>query len=140
MTTAIPLTLHLLVLIGVYELAAGVAGLAGRINWAAMLDEFERSPALSFITGFAVYIVGGVLVLVHNIWTDVLAGIVSAVGWIAAIEGVLIMTVPGPLLAFSRRLVGNSRLISALAAVFGLILILLGLTGRADPTSNMVIS
>jgi len=140
MTTAIPLTLHLLVLIGVYELAAGVAGLAGRINWAAMLDEFERSPALSFITGFAVYILGGVLVLVHNIWTDVLAGIVSAVGWIAAIEGVLIMTVPGPLLAFSRRLVGNSRLISAFAAVFGLILILLGLTGRADPTSNMVIS
>jgi hypothetical protein len=140
MTTAIPLTLHLLVLIGVYELAAGVAGLAGRINWAAMLDEFERSSALTFITGFAVYILGGVLVLVHNIWTDVLAGIVSAVGWIAAIEGVLIMTVPGPLLAFSRRLVGNSRLISALAAAFGIILILLGLTGRADPTSNMVIS
>jgi len=140
MTTAIPLTLHLLVLIGVYELAAGAAGLAGRINWAAMLDEFERSPALSFITGFAVYILGGALVLVHNIWTDVPAGIVSAVGWIAAIEGVLIMTVPGPLLAFSRRLVGNSRLISAFAAAFGIILILLGLTGRADPTSNMVIS
>lgn len=140
MTTAIPLTLHLLVLIGLYELAAGVAGLTGQINWRALLDEFERSPALAFITGFAVYILGGVLVLVHNIWTDVLAGIVSAVGWIAAIEGLLIMTVPGPLLAFSRRLVGNSRLISALAAAFGLILILLGLTGRADPTAMMVYS
>ena len=50
------------------------------------------------------------------------------------------MTVPGPLLAFSRRLVGNSRLISAFAAAFGLILILLGLTGRADPTATMVYS
>ena len=33
MTTAIPLTLHLLVLIGVYELAAGIAGLTGKLNW-----------------------------------------------------------------------------------------------------------
>jgi len=140
MTTAIPLTLHLLVLIGLYELAAGVAGLTGQINWRALLDEFERSPALIFITGFMAFILGAVLILVHNIWTDVLAGIVSAVGWIAAIEGLLIMTFPAPLLAFSRRLVGNSRLISSFAAVVGLILILLGLTGRADPTSNMVIS
>ena len=140
MTTAIPLTLHLLVLIGLYELAAGVAGLTGQINWAAMLDEFERSPALIFITGFAAYILGGVIILSHCHWTDLLAIIVSAVGWIAAIEGLLIMTVPGPLLAFSRRLVGNSRLISAFAAVFGLILILLGLTGRADPTATMVYS
>jgi len=38
MTTAIPLTLHLLVLIGVYELAAGIAGLTGGIDWPKMLS------------------------------------------------------------------------------------------------------
>ena len=135
MTTAIPLTLHLLVLIGLYDLAAGIAGLTGRISWAAMLDEFERSPALTFVTGFVAFILGGVVIIVHNIWTDPLAIIVSLVGWIAAIEGLLIMAFPDPLLAFSKRLVGNSRLVSAFAAVFGLLLILLGLTGRADPIS-----
>jgi hypothetical protein len=40
------------------------------------------------------------------------------------------MVCPKPLLAFSRRLVGNQKLISLLAAAFGLILIALGLTGR----------
>ena len=55
MTTAIPLTLHLLVLIGLYELAAGIAGLTGRIDWLAMIDEFERSPALTFVTGFVAF-------------------------------------------------------------------------------------
>ena len=140
MTTAIPLNLHLLVLIGVYYLAAGVAGLTGRISWTAMLDEFERSPALTFVTGFAALAIGGAIILSHCHWTDVPAGIVSAIGWIAAAEGVLIMTIPGPLLAFSRRLVGSSRLISAFAAAFGVILILLGLTGRADPTATMVYS
>ncbi len=139
MTTAIPLTLHLLVLIGLYELATGVASVTGRINWIALLDEFERSPALSFMTGFMVYVFGAVVVLVHCIWTDPLAIIVSAIGWVAAAEGLLLMIFPGPLLAFSRRLVGNQTLISLLTIVFGLVLVFLGLTGRADPTSTLVL-
>ena len=135
MITAIPLTLHLLVVIGLYELAAGIAGLTGQINWRTMLDEFDRSPALTSITGFMVYVLGAVVILVHCIWTDPLAIIVSATGWIAAVEGLLIMTVPGRLFAFSRRLVANQKLISMFAAVFGLLLIGLGLIGRADPAA-----
>jgi hypothetical protein len=138
MTTAIPLTLHLLVLIGLYELAAGLAGLTGRINWSAMMDEFDRSPSLTFMTGFMVYILGGVLILVHCIWTDLLAIMVSAIGWIAAAEGLLMMVLPQPLLVLSRPLVRNQRAVSIFAILFGAALILLGLTGRADPTATMV--
>ena len=130
MTTATILTLHLAVLIGLYELSAGLAGLTGRINWAAMLDEFERSPTLTFVTGFMAFAIGGTLILVHCLWIDVLAVIVSLMGWIALAEGMLLMIMPGPLIAFSRRLVGNQKLISMLAAAFGLVLIALGLTGR----------
>jgi hypothetical protein len=131
MITVTILTLHLAVLIGLYELTAGLAGLTGRIRWAALLDEFDRSPALTFVTGFMAFAVGGTLILVHCIWTDLLAVIVSLIGWIALAEGLLLMIMPGPLIAFSRRLVGNQKLISLLAAGFGLILIALGLTGRA---------
>jgi hypothetical protein len=134
MTTAIPLTLHLLVLIGLYELAAGLAGLTGTLDWPKLLDEFERSPALSFVTGFAAFAIGGAIVLAHHHWTDLPAIIVSAVGGIALAEGLLVMAVPGPLLRMARPLVRNQRAISLLAALFGAALILIGLTGRADPT------
>jgi len=134
MTTAIPLTLHLLVLIGVYELAAGIAGLTGRLDWTALIDEFERSPGLTFVTGFVAFALGAAINLAHHHWTDPLAIVVSAVGWIALVEGVMIMVCPGPLLRFARGLVRNTRLISIFAAAFGLILIVIGLTGRADPT------
>jgi hypothetical protein len=134
MTTAIPLTLHLLVLIGLYELAAGFAGFTGRIDWMAMLDEFQRSPALTFVTGFAAFAIGGALTLSHHHWTDVLAIIISAVGCIVLVEGLLIMTIGRPLLTLSRGLVGNQRLVSIFAMAFGATLILLGLIGRADPT------
>ena len=131
MTTVIPLTLHLLVLIGVYELAAGIAGLTARIDWPSLLDELERSPALTFVTGFMAFVVGAAINLAHHHWTDLPAIIVSAIGWIALVEGVMLMVCPKPLLRVSRRLVRNQKLISLLAAAFGLILIALGLTGRA---------
>jgi hypothetical protein len=135
MTTAIPLTLHLLVLIGLYELAAGIAGLTGRIDWRAMTDEFVRSPSLSFITGFMVFAIGGVMIMNHHHWTDLLAIIVSLVGWIALAEGILMMIAAKPLLIFFRPLIGSQRAVSLFAAVVGIILIVLGLTGRADPTA-----
>ena len=133
MTTAIPLTLHLLVLIGGYELAAGIAGFTGRIEWRAMMEEFERSPSLAFVTGFVVFVVGGVMIMNHHHWTDLLAMIVSAIAWIALVEGLLIMIVARPLLIFFRPVVVNQRMISLFAATFGIVLIILGLTGRADP-------
>src|SRR6478735_7289774 len=101
MMTASPLTLNLLVVMGLYELVAGLAGLTGQINWRTLLDEFDRSPALTFMTGFMVYVLGAVVMLVHCIWADPLAIIVSSIGLVAAVEGLLIMIVPGPLLAFS---------------------------------------
>ncbi len=133
MTTAIPLTLHLLVLIGLYELAAGIAGLTGRIDWRAMMEEFERSPSLAFVTGFVVFVIGGVMIMNHHHWTDPLAIIVSAIAWIALVEGLLIMIAARPLLIFFRPVVVNQRMISLFAAIFGIVLIILGLTGRADP-------
>ena len=135
MNTAIPLTLHILVLIGLYELAAGIAGLTGRIDWRAMTDEFMRSPSLSFVTGFMVFAIGGVMIMNHHHWTDLLAIIVSLVGWIALVEGILMMIAAKPLLIFFRPLIGSQRVVSLFAAAVGIILIVLGLTGRADPTA-----
>ena len=135
MTTAIPLTLHLLVLIGLYELTAGIAGLTGRIDWRAMTDEFVRSTSLSFVTGFMVFAIGGVMIMNHHHWTDPLAIVVSLVGWIALVEGILMMLASRPLLIFFRPLIVSQRAVSLFAAVFGAVLIALGLTGHADPTA-----
>jgi protein-S-isoprenylcysteine O-methyltransferase Ste14 len=135
MTTAVPLTLYLLVLIGLYELTAGIAGLTGALDWPKMLDEYERSPALTFVTGFAAFAIGAAIHLAHRHWTDLPAIIVSAIGLIAIAEGLLLMAVPRPLLAVSRDLVRNQKAISIVAALFGAALILLGLTGRAIYTA-----
>jgi hypothetical protein len=132
MATAIPLTLHLLILIGLYELAAGIAGFIGRLSWAAMVEEFERSPALTFVTGFAAFAIGSAITINHHHWTDLPAIIVSAIGWLVAVEGLLIMVWAKPLLALTRPLVQSQRAVSMIAILLGILLILLGLTGHAD--------
>lgn len=132
MTTFLPLTLQLLVLIGAYEFAAGIAGFTGRLNWAGMMEEFERSPALTFVTGFIAFAIGGAIVIGHHHWTDVPAIIVSAIGIIAVIEGLLVMILPRPLLRLVRPLIGGQRGISLFAMAFGAALIAIGLTGQAQ--------
>ena len=137
MTTAVPLTLHLLILIGLYEFAAGIAGITGRVDWTAMIEEFERSPTLTFVTGFAAFAIGGAITISHHHWTDLPAVIVSAIGWIAVAEGLLIMVWAKPLLALCRPLIRNQRAVSIIATIFGLGLILLGLTGHAGPIASI---
>ena len=136
MTTAIPLTLHLLILVGLYELAAGLAGFTGQIHWTAMIEEFERSPALTLVTGFAAFAIGGAITIGHHHWTDLPAIIVSGLGLIAVAEGMLIMVWAKPLLALCRPLVRNQRSVSIFAMMFGVVLILLGWTGHADPSAS----
>lgn len=133
MATATLLTLQLAILIGLYECAAGLAGLTGQIDWADLVAEFERAPGLTFVTGFLAFAIGGTMVMVHNHWTDPLAIIVSLVGWIALAEGLLVMVRPAALMAFARPFVRHQRAIGIAALLFGLFMLAAGLTGRVEP-------
>jgi hypothetical protein len=133
MTTAVPLTLNLAILIGLYELIAGIAGLTGRISWPALIHDFEEAPGVTFLSGAVGFMIGGTLILVHPYWNDLTSSLVSAVGWIVFAKGLLIMLAPMQLLKLSERLVVHQKLISCIAIGFGLFLIFLGVTGRISP-------
>ena len=45
-----------------------------------MIDEFASAQALSFVTGFVVFAIGGVMIMNHHHWTDALAIVVSLMG------------------------------------------------------------
>lgn len=134
MDTAFPITLHLAVAIGVYMTAAGVGGLVAPERWRGLVDEFERSPATGYLIGIAAFAIGATLVIVHNLWGDPLAVVVTLIGWAAAVEGVLMLAFPGPLVALGRAALGALRPFAAVAVILGFALILAGLTGRAVPT------
>ena len=132
MTTATVLTLHLSMLFGLYELATGLGSLTGRLRWDALIDEIARPPALVLITGLVTFTIGATLVSIHNLWTDALAVVVTLIGWLALIEGLILLAAPGPFLAAVRPLARWQRPLSLAAAVFGALLIIAGFTGRVE--------
>ena len=74
-----------------------------------------------FLTGLVVFVIGGTLVAVHNIWTDWLTGFVSLVGWVAWIEGLLFLAFGPALTAWFAKIQLSTTVIMVLAVfVFAL--------------------
>lgn len=124
------LTLRLAEAIGLYMIVVGIGGLIAPSRWRAMMDDLERSPGLVMALGFPVFAVGAALVLIHSIWTDPLAIIVSLIGYAALIEGALLLAVPAPLISIGRRAVQFTRTWAVISILLGILLFLAGLTGR----------
>jgi hypothetical protein len=88
----------LAVFIGLYMVAAGIGLLTGRGSYATVIDDLRDNTALGYVTSVFVFVLGAVMVAVHNLWTDPLAIVVSLVGWGALIEGVLMLAIRRPFL------------------------------------------
>ena len=131
MDTISILTLRLSEAIGLYMIIVGIGGLVSPSRWRAMMDDLDRSPGLVMALGFPVFVVGAALVLIHSIWTDPLAVIVSLIGYVALFEGALLLATPAPLLRIGRLAVRFTRLWAGISILLGILLFLAGLTGRA---------
>ncbi|MEO1544637.1 MAG: hypothetical protein AAFR75_11550, partial [Pseudomonadota bacterium] len=116
-STQFPLTLHLATAFGAYMLAAAAGFWVNKDRWSAILAEFKINQALTFVTAALTFALGVALILAHNIWTDTLASIVSAIGWIAALKGLLLMINPTPSLSLADRMLEDRYIKPYLALV-----------------------
>lgn len=131
MDTISVLTLRLAEVIGLYMVVMGVGGLAAPHRWRAMMGDLERSPGLVMALGFPAFAIGAALVLIHDIWTDPLAIVVTLIGYVALVKGALLLAVPGPLFKLGRWSLNFTRAWAIISILLGILLFLAGLTGRA---------
>src|SRR6478736_119041 len=78
--------------LGLYALAAAAGELRSPNTWWTMLKDFERSPALRFLTGLVTLALGATIYLV-NPWHpgDWLSITVTVVGGVVVAEGLLLL-------------------------------------------------
>ncbi len=129
------LTLRLAEAIGLYMIVVGIGGLIAPDRWRRAIEDLDRSPGLVMALGFPVFAVGTTLVLIHSIWRDPLSIIVSAIGYVALIEGALLLAVPGPLIRIGLWSLKFTRAWAVVSLILGLLLFVAGLTGRATVTA-----
>lgn len=127
------LTIQLARVYGIAVLILAVTALLkpGRVGLA--LADFERSPGLTFLGALVGVLLGLFLITLHPVWTDLSAVLVSLLGWLALVKGVLLLAAPEGFLKFASAMAspGRIRLWGVFALILGAIYLVIGLTAHA---------
>lgn len=102
-------------LIGLYFICGGLAILNDRKVMAGMMQSLTDQPVLGYLGGVMAFAIGGTILAVHSLWTGWLAGFVTVVGWIALVEGVLLIAARERFLSIVSRLSLDNRFGTVLA-------------------------
>jgi uncharacterized protein YjeT (DUF2065 family) len=126
------LTLDLATAIGLYWIAAGIGLLIAPERMRAMVDDLVRVPGLTYGLGLGVFAIGTAILIPHHVLYDPLSVIVTVLAALFALEGLLLIAVPRPLVRVAQPFLNNARLWAIVSLVLGVLMLLAGLTGRAD--------
>ena len=131
-------TIELARIYGVVTLTVALAALLATKRMTDIIADFERSPALVFMSALFALVLGLVMVMLHNLWTDIAAILVSLFGWIVLIKGILLLAAPDGLLKFASASASSPVRVRAwgiAALVLAAIFLILGVTSRATAVS-----
>jgi hypothetical protein len=93
----------------------------------AMLSKFEADPVMSWVAGVFTLLLGLVVVALHPYWRGGAAVIVSVVGWLVAVQGLLLVIGSHAYFAVASSAVDNMGWATAGATAEVLIVLFLGL-------------
>ena len=119
------ITAWILLIIGLYALAASIGELRKPGTWARMMWEIERSKALQFLTGIIVLVLGAAVYLVNPYnpadWASIL---VTAIGGLMMLEGIAFLAFPDWMMRFARLFMGGgSKLYAGVSLIIGFALL-----------------
>ena len=101
-----------------------VIGLALLINGAAfrtLAKEFLDSPALMFLSGVITLPAGLAIVLTHNVWAADWRILITILGWLAVVGGLIRLLAPQRAVAVGRTMLANPSTLHISTGVYLLI-------------------
>ncbi|MCV7204313.1 hypothetical protein H7J71_20085 [Mycolicibacterium peregrinum] len=102
-----------------------------------LLAEFDSSAVWPWVTGAFVLMTGIIVIALHPYWRGAPAVIVSLLGWIMVVRGILLMGFPGFFMSIANRTIGAEgvwRAVFAVLVLVGLYLTYTGWIARAKPS------
>ncbi len=112
-------------ILAITYLSAGIAAISGKITFKKIIEDFEKSSGLTFISGFITLVIGMLLVAYHNIWVTDWIVLITIVGWIALLKGIILIAFPQFILSF-KNMYKNTYIWGVLMIVLGLIFVYFG--------------
>ena len=81
-------------LLAVLYISAGIAAVSGKMDFRKIVDDFERSPGLTFMSGFMALVFGALLLHYHNRWIKHWTVLITIIGWMSFLKGVMLIAFP----------------------------------------------
>ncbi|VBB44426.1 membrane hypothetical protein [uncultured Desulfatiglans sp.] len=91
-------------------LAAAAGALFSRSHYRRLIEDFYRNAALVYLAGFMAVVLGFLMVSSHNLWVKDWRVLITILGWLALIKGVLLISFPGFVQGYSRPFFGERGL------------------------------
>ena len=88
------LSIFIAKIISVIYLSAGLGAIFSADHYRGLLDDMFNNAALTYLTGLTAVIVGFLLVNYHNSWEKDWTVLITIIGWIALMKGVIIIAFP----------------------------------------------
>jgi hypothetical protein len=88
----------------VVYLSAALGAIFSANYYHRLVDDMFNNAALTYFMGFTTVIIGFVIVNYHNTWVKDWTVLITIIGWLALIKGVLIIACPKFVQSYSERL------------------------------------
>jgi uncharacterized membrane protein HdeD (DUF308 family) len=110
-------------------ISAGIAALSGKLTFRKIIEDFEGSSGLTFVTGFITIVFGMLLVEYHNIWVKDWTVLITIIGWVSLLKGVMLIIFP-QIISSYRNWYKNTRIWGIFMIVIGLLFGYFGFVDR----------
>jgi len=112
---------------GIIYLSIGIGLLLFKETYLLSLRKVLDQPGYALLGGFLAVFLGMAILTVHNLWVPNWQVLITAIGWIALIKGMLLLIFPGYIGLFKSVLsVKNKTLLTLGILLLGLLLTYLG--------------
>jgi len=107
--------------LGPFLVIVDVTAVARVSDMQTLLSQFEANSLWTFVTGAFILLFGLIIVAGHQYWQGAAAIIVSLLGWLIVLRGLLLVAFPKAFVAAANSMIGAQAWWVALCIVFALI-------------------
>lgn len=104
--------------LGPFFVVVGIGVLLNLKRYQQLVMDFFENAALLYMGGIMAFALGIVIVLFHNVWTLNWGIIITVLGWISLVKGVVLIVCPGLLEKIAKVCHKNAAILAVDAVIF----------------------
>jgi hypothetical protein len=107
--------------LGPFLVIACITAAARASEMPALMSDFTANALWSWVAGSFVLLGGLVVIALHSYWRSPAAIVVSILGWLVALRGLLLLAFPAAFISMANSVIGMGGLWRAICIVFAVI-------------------